>query len=117
MYLRPTQGNPIYYRYANVRAWAATKVGLEYDYADQCEDFVRAVIPKLAKVATNPQAQAANFDLLYKVDHKKVLEGQDPTYFRLEDIEALDVFYAKQPQHLGKKKKPRLSRNIRTTSV
>jgi len=98
MYLRKTQGDPIYYRYSDVRAWAATRIGLEYSFKDQCYDFFERVFPTINEVMKTPRGAAKVFDDLFTKERSKVSSAKDPTYLALADVEAMDIYYSRQPK-------------------
>ncbi|MGR3608690.1 MAG: helix-turn-helix transcriptional regulator [Sulfitobacter sp.] len=97
MYLRKTQGNPIYYRYSNVRTWAATRVGLEYSFEDQCHDFFERVFPPMNGFTGPLKGVLKIFDDLFAKERSKVKSGNDPWQLSLADVETMDVYYSRQP--------------------
>jgi hypothetical protein len=100
MYLKPTQGDPIYYIYGEVRSWAAEKLGLTYSMDDQCRDFFDAVCPPLNQGEATWKGRAWGFDSIFKADHAEVRKGQDPIRFPLELIQDMDLYYSRQPKQL-----------------
>ena len=56
LFLRPTQGDPIFYVYAVLRSWAAERVGIQYSFEDQCSDYFLEVIPGLETSFKSNQA-------------------------------------------------------------
>lgn len=103
MYIRPTQGNPIYYRYGDVRAWAASRVGLEYDIEDQCLDFYKVALPNLAEMNGSHLANSKYFDKIYEEGRQNVRSGRDPSWITKEHIEAMDIYFSKQPRWASSK--------------
>ena len=100
MYLKPTQGDPIYYQYGAVRSWAATRLGLTYPLDDQCHDFFDSIEPRLNEGIAAWQGRASTFDMLFRADHEKARNGQKPQYFPLDQIQDMDLYYSRQPRQL-----------------
>jgi len=100
MYLRSTQGDPIYYLYGLVRSWAAERLGLSYSIEDQCIDFLKETIPWLSEVEATWRSRAWAFDNVFEKMHRKVINGETPNQISKELIQEMDLFYAKQPRQL-----------------
>jgi len=100
MYLRRTQGDPIYYMYGNVRSWAAQRVGLDYAVNDQCEDFYEEVLPQFSGGEGSWRGKAKTFEMLFEEAHKQVRIGKGSGYFALEKVQQMDLYYSKQPRQL-----------------
>ncbi|MCR9272543.1 MULTISPECIES: DNA-binding protein [Mameliella] len=97
MYLRPTQGDPAYYRYADIREWAASRVGLQYAFEDQCRDFFEQIFPNLAGGTDQMKGRAWTFDRIYREDRDRLRSGRKTWYLSQETIEALDLHFSRQP--------------------
>jgi hypothetical protein len=108
MYLHPTQGNPVYYRYGDIREWAATRIGLSFPFEDQCIAFLQEVDPPLGETNWPIGGLALSFDMQYQGDRKRVQLGMDPHHLDRELVETLDTFYSRQPRFKNPKKKPSL---------
>jgi hypothetical protein len=108
MYLHPTQGNPVYYRYGDIREWAASRVGLSFPFEDQCIAFLQEVEPWLGETEWPVGGLALSFDILYRDERKLVQQGEDPHRLDRKLIETLDTFYSRQPRFKNPKKKPSL---------
>ena len=97
MYLRPTQGQPAYYRYADIREWAASRVGLEYSFEDQCQDFFEKTLRGLAHGKDQMNGRTAMFDGFFRKDRNRLKSGKKPELFSSELIEGLDPYFSRQP--------------------
>jgi hypothetical protein len=97
LFLKPTQGDPIFYVYAVLRAWAAEKVGVQYSFEDQCSDFFLEVSPEFEISFTTVKAKAHTFDQLHASSRKKVGKGENPNIVDRATVLRLDPYYAKQP--------------------
>lgn len=116
MYLKPTQGDPIYYRYADIRAWAATRVGISFSLEDQLDAFLKGEGCPLAKDNSPIRSLARAFDYFIQVDRKRVQLGLGPLFFSGCGPEAilweesylgyLDTYYSKQPCFRNSNSKP-----------
>jgi hypothetical protein len=100
MYLKPTQGDPIYYRYTDIRSWAATRLGLSYTFDDQCVDFFNEVCPNLNGGTGSNLGRAKTFDMLFSSARSEVRVGNPPIHFDLKTIEGMDIYYSRQPKRL-----------------
>lgn len=100
MYLRPTQGDPAYYRYADIREWAASRVGLKYTFEDQCRDFFDQVFPALNSGTGSMAARAYEFDRLYREERDRLRSGKKTSYLPKATVEALDLDFSRQPERV-----------------
>lgn len=98
MYLRPTQGRPLYYQYGALRTWSASRLGMTYSHEDQCLDFFREVCPILSEGTGSIQSRIDVFERQFAQDRERVLKGEAPTMIQIEHIHDLDVYYARQPR-------------------
>jgi len=98
MYLKPTQGDPIYYLYGKVRSWAAERLSLTYVMADQCQDFFNSVDPRLHELFSSWRGGAKNFNMLFEADHKRARNGKKTAFFSPEQIHEMDIYYSRQPR-------------------
>lgn len=101
MYLRKTQGNPIFFRYSDVRSWAATRIGLEYCFEDQCHDFFELMFPTLNDSRGSLNGVMKAFGDLFAQEREKIRSGKDPWQLSIKDVEAMDVYYSRQPKWAG----------------
>jgi len=116
MYLKPTQGDPIYYRYADIRSWAATRVGLSFSLEDQSYAFLKEEGCPLAKNNSPVGSLARAFDHIFQFDRRRVQIGLGPLFFSGcggEDtlweenyLGYLDTYYSKQPHFRSPNTKP-----------
>jgi hypothetical protein len=97
MYLRPTQGTPAYYRYADIREWAADRIGIQYSFDDQCLDFFEQVFPWLADGSGPMTDRTFLFDKLFCEARNAIKAGKSPRRFTKEIIESLDPHFSRQP--------------------
>lgn len=103
MYLRPTQGRPLYYQYGALRSWAASKLGMTYSFDDQCSDFFREVYPMLLDGLNTTNSRIQVFEWHFADDRKLVLNGKSPIFINnIEHIHDLDVYHSRQPRRVGK---------------
>ena len=70
MYLKPTQGRPLYYQYGALRSWAAIRLGMAYSFEDQCMDFFRETLPMLAEGTGSIDSRVALFEKLFQDDRQ-----------------------------------------------
>ncbi|KRS15481.1 hypothetical protein XM52_23975 [Roseovarius indicus] len=101
MYLRPTQGRPLYYQYGALRAWAANTIGMAYQFEDQCTDFFREVSPIVSDVNGNLQHRIDVFERRFAADRKRILKDETPAWIPIERIHDLDVYHSRQPRRKG----------------
>ncbi|MDF2235108.1 hypothetical protein P2H44_21330 [Albimonas sp. CAU 1670] len=98
MYLKPAQGQPVFYQYGAVRAWAASAAGLDYPMADQCRDFLEAVAPNIERGTGTTEAKARVFDELFNEERRLAANGEPTRMLALSAIESLDRFASHQPR-------------------
>ena len=98
LFLRKTQGDPVFYIYGVLRTWAAERVGIQYDFDDQCSDYFLHAQPHLNTCFSSLAAKAGMFDHLHEHAREKVGRGEDPGIVDRETVLSLDAFYAKQPK-------------------
>lgn len=116
MYLFPTQGNPVYYRYGDIREWAASRVGLSFSFLDQCFQFQASAFKSSANASIGKMARC--FDHMFQYDRQRIQLGLEPLYFTGGEEEAtfwkaeflgyLDTYYARQPRFRNQTAKPPL---------
>lgn len=97
MYLRPTQGTPAYYRYADIREWAADRIGIQYSFDNQCLDFFEQVFPMLTGGTGLMTARASLFDSFFREDRDALRSGKKLRHLTKETIESLDLHFSRQP--------------------
>ncbi len=98
LFLKPTQGDPIFHMYGTLRSWAAERVGVQYSFEDQCWDYFREDCPILSDGVGTMVARAREFDRQYETARQNVGLGDDPRWVSLSTIQRLDPYYAKQPK-------------------
>lgn len=101
MYLRATQGRPLYYLYAALRSWAAIRLGMAYSFEDQCMDFFRETLPMLAEGTGGIEGRIEIFDKQFLEERKTALSGKSVRMLRLEHVHELDVYHSRQPRRIG----------------
>jgi hypothetical protein len=100
MFLKPTQGDPIYYQYGAVRSWAAERIGISYSMDDQCSDFLSRTEPRLKNGSGSWQDRANTFNMLFRESHKGARKGEKTTSLPLDLVRVMDVYYSRQPLQL-----------------
>jgi hypothetical protein len=98
LFLRKTQGDPVFYIYGVLRTWAAERVGIQYNFGDQCSDYFLHGQPHLDTCFSSLAAKASMFDHLHEHARDKIGRGEDPGIVDRETVLSLDAFYAKQPK-------------------
>ena len=98
LFIKPTQGDPVFYVYGTLRAWAAERIGVQYLFEDQCYDYFKEIFPPLAAGVGSVAARAQVFDRQYETARRKVRQGECPGLMKRAIILDLDAFYAKQPK-------------------
>lgn len=66
MYLHPTQGDPMYYRYGDIREWAASCLGLSFSFDAQLNGFLKNEDTPMAKSASPLEKSASTFDQFFR---------------------------------------------------
>ncbi|GGD19469.1 hypothetical protein GCM10011358_00060 [Sinisalibacter lacisalsi] len=102
MYLRPTQGRPLYYQYGTLRGWAAAALGMGYEIEDQCIDFFHSVFPVLAEGSGTIAGRIRVFEDQFQQDREKVLRGQTGNMIDRGHVHQLDIYRERQPTRIGK---------------
>lgn len=100
MYLRKTQGDPVYYMYGAIRMWAAERLGLNYPMEDQSRDFFESVDPNFNSGTGTWRGRANAFNLVFAEAHRDARNGKKSFRFTLEQIQQLDIYYSRQPRQL-----------------
>ncbi|MAP15424.1 MAG: hypothetical protein CMH86_11265 [Oceanibulbus sp.] len=98
LFLKPAQGDPIFHMYGILRKWAAKRVGLDYQFEDQCWDYFRKDCPMLVDGVGSMAARAREFDRQYEAARQEVGQGDEPRWVSLSTIRRLDPYYARQPK-------------------
>ncbi|MDR6266599.1 helix-turn-helix domain-containing protein [Roseobacter sp. N2S] len=116
MYLHPTQGDPMYYRYGDIREWAASCLGLSFSFDTQLNGFLKSEDTPMAKSASPLEKSARTFDHVFQMDRKRIQIGLGPLFFAGVGAEAtlweenylgyLDTYFAKQPRFRNPASKP-----------
>lgn len=97
LFLRPTQGQPVFYVYGTLRSWAAERVGIRYMFEDQCYDFLRERAPWLAGGKASLLPRVKIFDKKFEEARRNVRLGKPVKHFSIAHVIELDSFYATQP--------------------
>ena len=101
MYHRPTQGAPLYYEYSHLRAWVAERLGLQFDYGDQCEAYLAEHASFIATAKGSLDDKIDFFEKTYRSDRQRIRAGKEPERFATSLIEAVDLYYARQPRRIA----------------
>lgn len=101
MYLKPTQGRPLYYQYGELRSWAANALGMAYSFEDQCTDFFTEVLPVLNHGTGSLEGRIRTFERQYLDDRGRLLRGAGGNSIKAAHIHALDAFFERQPKRIG----------------
>jgi len=104
IHLRPAQGNAYFYRLCHVRAWAASKVGIDYPTEDQMDDFLRDHFPAVYDPAQRIGA-ARWFDSVLSKDRAMLSRGTAPKWLPEEKIMMLDQYHLRQPKWINRENK------------
>lgn len=97
LYLKPTKGDPLYYRYFDVRVWAAERFGHQLEFADEVMAFIDRNCPKFSKGGP-PIAYAIQFDNYYTDDMRSLRRGWKLRFFDEEFLMRFEDLYAAQPK-------------------
>ena len=97
MYVRPTQGCPLYFQYGALRAWAASRIGIAYEFDDQCMDFFRRNVPQLVDGTGSVEARIQLFNNLFQEERRSAQTGKKATFMPLNIIQDLDLGFSRQP--------------------
>ncbi|WP_420557658.1 hypothetical protein [Roseovarius sp.] len=100
MYLKATQGDPVFYQYGALRTWVAQRVGLHLDFEEQVRDFFQAVAPSLIFGHGTLSAKIQFFDQQFGKNRKRIQRGDDPLLISKECTLNMDAFFSRQPKWL-----------------
>jgi hypothetical protein len=96
-YLKPTKGDPAYYRYHDVKAWAAMRFGRPTCFADDTKDFIWRNCPWFSK--GGPTIVYANqLDYYYKSDFADLRRGRKLRFFDEAFLMRFEELYLAQPK-------------------
>lgn len=98
LFLRPAQGQPVFYLYGTLRSWAAERIGIQYLFEDQCYDFFQERATWLLKGVGSLTARAKTFDSMFETARQNVRLGKPVNLFSATHVIELDSFYATQPR-------------------
>ncbi len=103
--VRPTQGNPTFFRLGQVKKWASERIGMSYSLQDQSMDFLLEFFPEKI-VAEWPLNEQINlFDRRLEHDLRLQQKGQEPEYFEVKLILEWDNYFSKQPRFVPARSK------------
>lgn len=105
MYIKATQGDPVFYQYGALRSWAAQRVGLELDFVDQVHDFFRQTAHSINEGHGSLEAKMKFFDDQFAKNRKRIQRGEDPLLLSKERMLDMDSFFSRQPKWLVDKLK------------
>lgn len=78
MYLHPTQGDPMYYRYGDIREWAASSLGMAFPFKEQCRAFLQDVDPQFSKQNDPIDSLCRMFDWILQFDRERIKLELEP---------------------------------------
>jgi len=100
MYLKSTQGDPVFYKYGFLRTWAAQRIGLELGFEQQVHEFFQAEVPSLSAGHGTLVAKMNVFDDQFAKNRKRIQRGEHPLLISQEQMLAMDTYFSRQPQWL-----------------
>ncbi|WP_288942909.1 hypothetical protein [uncultured Roseovarius sp.] len=103
MYLKATQGDPVFYQYGALRSWAAQRIGLELGFEEQVLAFFEQVSTSLSNGHGTLQAKMAFFDEQFARNRKRIQRGENPLLISRAQMLEMDSFFSRQPRWLVKK--------------
>ncbi len=106
MYLHPTQGDPMYYRYGDIRGWAASSLGMTFPLEEQCSAFLQDADPRFGKHDDPTDSLSRSFDSILQFERERIKNGLEPLYWEHGMIGMLDTYYSKQPRFRSPSTKP-----------
>jgi hypothetical protein len=98
MYVRPTQGNPLYYQFGALRNWAASKLGMAFPYDDQCFDFFRKYCPQLVSGTGGVEGRIKIFNRMFEEERRNAQQGRETIRLSLGIVQELDLGFSRQPK-------------------
>ncbi len=98
MYVRPTQGNPLYYQFGALRSWAASKLGMAFSYEDQCVEFIRQYVPFLVDGSYPLESSREYFEDTLENARRCAQQGKPYRFLTLDMVHALDIGCSRQPK-------------------
>lgn len=96
--IRPTQGNPLYYRLGQVKKWAAEQVGLPYSISDQILDFMQDFFPEGVVNYTPIGVLMGEFDARLEEDFRCIRNGKKPNWLPSSQVYDWDIYFSRQPR-------------------
>ena len=101
--IRPSQGNPTFYRLAQVKKWATMQIGMPYCASDQVTDFLIGYWSNWHVTHYPLGPQIENFDNMFEQDRNSVRRDKEPKVFDLQEVLGWDNYYSKQPRFRSNK--------------
>ena len=96
-YLKPTKGDPIYYRYFDIKASAGERFGYQLSFCDDVVGFIARNCPKFS-LELPANALAGQFDWYYSTDYKSLRWRRKLRYFDEDFIMRFEDIYTAQPK-------------------
>jgi hypothetical protein len=96
-YLKPTKGDPIYYRYHDVKAWAAERFGQPINFAEDVMGFISRHCPNFSKDGP-AAAYACQFDYYYRSDFSDLRRGRKLRFFDEDLLMRFEDLHRAQPK-------------------
>lgn len=100
MFLKPTQGDPVFYQYGALRSWAAQRMGLVLEFEEQVHDFLKETARNIAASHGSLRAKMKIFDDYFARNRTRIRRGVNPSFMSKETMLKIDVFFTRQPKWL-----------------
>jgi len=104
IHLRRAQGNSYFYRFYEIRRWAAQCIGIEYPIEQQIRDFLGVHMPGGSQ-GGDLANQTKGFDFFLTKDRKLIQKGEEPQWLDRDLVLSLDQYFCRQPTWLSEKKR------------
>jgi hypothetical protein len=96
--VRPTQGNPTFFRIGQVKKWASKRIGMSYSMQDQSLDFLLDFFPEHIVFGWPLDEQIKLFDTQLESDRRRHRQGKTPEHIDTQLILDWDNYISKQPR-------------------
>lgn len=95
IFIKPTKGDPLYYRYFDVKAWAAERFGQPVDFAEDVLGFVRRNCPAWR---TEGFPAICQFDHSFSSDLTALKRGRKLRFFDEDFLMRFEELHRAQPK-------------------
>jgi hypothetical protein len=96
--VRPTQGNPTFFRLGEVKKWASERIWMSYSMQDQSIDFLLDFFPEHIVFGWPLSEQIKLFDRQLESDRRRHRQGKTPEHIDTHLILEWDNYISKQPR-------------------